>query len=187
MKERSSSRLEKFEVQQKLIVVVLCVAANVALGKLSNVMALPFTMDTIGTIVGATILPLPLAIAVGVTSSLAASVVINPVFIYFTGTQIVIALVAFFLAKKNLFSSIGLSLFAGLLIGVASAIVSAPVIALVFGGVSVPSISAVNALLLASGKGLWESVIAGSLIVESIDKIFAGFVSYLIIRRLLVR
>ena len=99
-----------------------------------------------------------------------ASVVINPVFIYYIGTQIVIGLVALVLVRFKMFAKLWKAIISGLIIGIASAIASAPVTALVFGGISVPSITALNALFLASGKSLWESVIRGALIVESIDK-----------------
>jgi hypothetical protein len=45
-----------------------------------------------------------------------------------------------------------------------------------------PSITALNVVFLASGQTLWESVISGALIVESIDKSFAGFVAWLLMR-----
>jgi hypothetical protein len=58
------------------------------------------------------------------------------------------------------------------------------VTAIVFGGVATPSISAVNAVFLATGQSLWKSVLQGSLIVESIDKIVAGIIVWLTLRRL---
>jgi len=162
----------------------VCIAINIALGKLSSILLIPFTMDTIGTILSAFLLPFKFVVLVSILSSVVASVVINPFFIYFTGTQLAIGLCAYFLVKNNGFSTRVLSLFSGLIIGIVSAIVSAPVIAYVFGGVAIPSISAIGALFLASGVSLWKSVLSGSLIVESLDKIFAGGVAWYIIQRL---
>ncbi len=61
---------------------------------------------------------------------------------------------------------------------------SAPVTAILFKGVAVPSITAINVLMLSSGRSLWESVITGALIVESIDKTIAGFLVFLVLTRL---
>jgi len=170
--------------QKQVIYVAICIALNVGLGKVSNLLALPFTMDTIGTILSAALLPWPLVLAVGALSSVIASFVIHPAFLFYIGTQIVIGVVALFLVNTGMFKTVIKSAISGLLIGISSAIVSAPVTTIVFGGVAVPSISALNALFLASGKSLWASVLSGSLIVESIDKIVAGIVAWLALKRL---
>jgi len=170
--------------QKQLIFISVCIALNIGLGKVSNLLSLPFTMDTIGTILSAALLPWPLVITVGALSSIIASMVIHPAFLFYIGTQIVIGLVASILVKSQLFKTIPKSIISGLIIGIASAVVSAPVTAIVFGGVSVPGLTALNVLFLASGKSLWTSVISGSLIVESIDKVAASIVSCLAIKRL---
>ena len=87
------------------------------------------------------------------------------------GTQIAIALAAVLLFRLGMFSVLWKATLAGMVIGIVSAIVSAPVIAIVFGGVAAPAISALSAVLLASGRSLWASVIAGSLVVESITPV----------------
>ena len=162
----------------------VCLALNVGLGKVSNVLSLPFTMDTVGTVLAAALLPPPFVFLVGALSSVLGSVLIHPAFIFYAGTQIVIAAVALLLVRARLFARAPTAVLAGLIIGVASAVASAPVTAVVFGGVAVPSITALNAVFLASGRSLWQSVIGGALIVESIDKMVAGFVVWLALRRL---
>jgi energy-coupling factor transport system substrate-specific component len=183
--------VENIEQRQKFVkqitLIAVCLALNVGLGKISSILSLPFTMDTIGTILGAFILPWYLMLIVAALSSVVASIVINPVYIYYIGTQIVIGIVAFILVKLKMFEKLYKAIISGFIIGIASAIVSAPVTALVFGGVSVPSITALNVLFLASGKSLWESVIRGALIVESIDKVAAGAFVWYIIRRLKIK
>lgn len=166
------------------MVSAICIALNVALGKVSNLLALPFTMDTIGTILGATVLPWRFLLLVAALSSVVASAVINPAFIFYIGTQIAIGCAAVGLVSAGMFKSLSRSALAGLLIGICSAIVSAPVTAILFGGVAVPSISALNAVFLASGHSLWVSVFSGSLIVESIDKMVAGVIAWYAVRRL---
>jgi len=172
------------QYQKNFIYTALCVALNIGLAKTSSLLALPFTMDTIGTILAATILPWHLALLVGGVTSLIASIVIHPAFLYYVGTQIVIAIVALGFVKLNMFSTILKAAISGLIIGIASAVVSAPVTAIVFGGIAVPSITALNALFLASGSSLWTAVLSGALIVESIDKVVAGIIACLALKRI---
>lgn len=171
-------------IQRYFVMSAICVALNVGLGKVSNLLSLPFTMDTVGTVLGAAILPWPFLLLAAALSSIVASVLIQPAFMFFTGTQIAIAIVARLLLSVGMFKTLPKAALAGFLIGVCSAIVSAPVIAIVFGGIAVPSISALNAVFLASGHSLWVSVLSGSLIVESIDKIAAGVIAWYAVRRL---
>jgi energy-coupling factor transport system substrate-specific component len=161
----------------------VCIALNVSLAKVANLLALPVTMDAIGTIVAAALLPWPFLLMVAIASSLVAALVIHPAFALYVGTQICMAVAAKLLVRYGGFRTMGLAALSGFGIGIVSAVVSAPVTALVFGGVSVPSLTALNALFLASGSTLWASVIKGSLIVESLDKVFAGIVAWQILRR----
>lgn len=167
----------------QLMQVALCVALNVGLGKVSNLLGLPLTMDTIGTILAAALLPWWLTLAAALMSSVVAAVVIHPAFLAYAGTQAAIALCACALVRAGAFDGPWRAGVAGLALGIVSAAASAPVTAVVFGGVSVPTLTAVNALLLASGTSLWRSVITGALIVESVDKVFAGILAYHILRR----
>ena len=161
-----------------------CLALNVGLGKVSNLLSLPVTFDTIGTILAAVLLPWYMVLAVGCLSSFLGSLFIHPAFLFYTGTQVAIGLAAIVAVRLNLFSASWKAALTGLGIGVLSAAVSAPVTVIVFGGVAVPSITALNTVFLASGRSLWQSVLGGSMIVESLDKFFAGFGVWLILRRM---
>ena len=176
--------MDKLNITRYIVIAAVCIAMNVGLGKVANLLGLPFAMDTIGTIMSAALLPALLVLVVAVLSSIAASLIIHPAFLFFVGTQIVIALLAILFFRKKFFETPIYAGLAGLVIGIASAVVSAPVIAVVFGGVATPSISALSAVFLAAGENLWTSVIQGALIVESIDKIIAGILVYLLLKRL---
>ncbi len=159
-------------------------ALNVGLAKVANLLSLPFTFDTVGTILAAALLPLWSALLVSVLSSALGSIVIHPAFVFYVGTQVVICLAAFGALRLGLFARAWTAVLAGMAIGLLSALVSAPVTVVVFGGVSVPSITALNVLFLAAGNSLWRSVVTGSLIVESVDKAVAGLLASLVLARL---
>jgi energy-coupling factor transport system substrate-specific component len=161
-----------------------CLALNLGLGKVSSLLSLPVAFDTVGTILAAALLPWPFVLVVAVGSSLLGGLVINPVFPFYVGTQLAIALAAILAAHYRAFDRPLRALITGFLIGVLSAVVSAPVTAIVFKGVAAPSITALNVLLLSSGHSLWRSVITGALVVETIDKAIAGLLVWAVIRRL---
>ena len=53
-----------------------------------------------------------------------------------------------------------------------------------FGGVTLSGTTAINAVLLASGQSIWKAVLGGSLIIESLDKVSAAVLAWLVLRRL---
>jgi energy-coupling factor transport system substrate-specific component len=160
------------------------IALNLLLGKLAATLSLPVYLDTVGTIIAAVMLPWRYAVLVGVGTSLIAGVVIHPSFPFYAFTQATVATVIYLLAKKNWFSAWPKAVCAGLLLALIAAIVSAPVTVVVFGGVTLSGTTALNAVFMAAGKNVWQAVVTGSLLVESIDKVSACVIAWLVLRRL---
>ena len=176
--------MDSLNLTRNVIFAAALLALNVGLGKAANMLGLPLAMDTVGTILAAALLRWPWVLAVACLSSVLASIVIHPAFLFFMGTQIAIALAAMLLMRLHGFAGPVKAVIAGLIIGIVSAVVSAPVTAIVFGGIATPSITALNAVFLAAGNSLWKSVLQGALLVESIDKMIAGLIVWLTLRRL---
>lgn len=169
---------------RKAFVAASCLALNLSLAKAAALVSLPVYLDCVGTILAAALLPGWLAIAVAAATSLLGAVVINPYFAAYVGTQIVIASLALLSFRLNLFRSWWTAILAGFLIAACAAIVSAPVTVLLFGGVTLSGTTAINAVLIASGQGIWKSVITGGLFIESLDKPTAALLAWLTLRRL---
>lgn len=169
---------------KRISLAATCIAMNVVLAKVANVLNLPLYLDTPGTILAAVLLPGFWAVGVGAGTSIVGALTINGVWIYYVGTQVVLALAAILTVRYRFFVRWWTALLAGVILGVIAVVVSAPVTVIVFGGVTVPGPTAINAVLLATGRSLWESVIAGSLIIEMLDKPIAAFLSWLILMRL---
>jgi len=161
-----------------------CLALNLSLAKAAALVSLPVYLDCVGTILAAALLPGWLAIAVAAATSLLGGVVISPYFAAYVGTQIVIASVALLSVRLNLFRRWWTAVLAGGLIAVCAAIVSAPVTVLLFGGVTLSGTTAINAVLIASGRGIWKSVITGGMFIESLDKPTAALLAWVTLRRL---
>lgn len=167
-----------------VFIAAACLTLNVVLGKIAAMLSLPVYLDSVGTILAAALLPALYAGAVGVSSSLVAGLVINPYYPPYAGTQLAVALVAVFLCRSGAFRRWWTAILSGLLIGLVSVIVSAPVTVLLFGGVTLSGTTAINAVLIASGHSIWKSVIGGSFFIESVDKPAAALLAYLVLRRL---
>lgn len=159
-------------------------ALNIILAKGAALLSLPVYLDTIGTILAAVLLPLRYAFGVAALTSAVGSFVIHPAFGYYVLTQVSVCGVASVAIKHNLFSSTAKSTLAGTAIALTAAIVSSPVTVIVFGGVTLSSTTGINAVLLAAGNNLWQSVIAGALFIESIDKITVCIMVSLLLSRL---
>lgn len=164
-----------------------CLALNLTLGKIAAMLSLPVYLDTVGTILGAALLPPFYAVAMAVMTSLLAGILINPYFVAFAGTQFALALTAIGLFRMQGFRSWHSALLAGVALALVSVTMSVPVSVLLFGGVSLSGTTAINALFLATGQGLWRSVINGSLIVETLDKSASALLAWLVLHRLPAR
>ena len=177
-------RLKPIDLTRISVFGAVCIALNVGLNKLAVVLQLPVFMDTVGTILSAALIPPFFSILVGIVSNLLGGVITHPAIPFYIGTQIVIAMMAVIAYRKGWFENLWLALVTGLAIGIVSAIVSAPVTVLVFGGITEPGATAINAVLLATGHSLWSSVLSGTLIVSSIDKVVAAGIVWLLLQRL---
>ena len=162
----------------------VCVALNISLNKLAVVLQLPVFMDTVGTVLSGALVPPIFSVAVGVISNLIGGVVTHPAIPFFAFTQVVVSIMAIVGYRRGWFDRAWTAVLLGLAIGIVSAIVSAPVTVLMFGGVTEPGATAVNAVLLAAGHDLWTAVLSGTIIVSSIDKVIAALITMLVLKRL---
>src|SRR5512135_3064899 len=86
----------------------MLVALNISIGGIVHIIKLPIFLDAIGTIMATLLLGLVPGIIVGVLSFVLAAVLINPTYIWFIGTQTVIAIYIYLIASRFAgFKSIG--------------------------------------------------------------------------------
>ena len=171
-------------VMRAVVFSAVCIALNVGLNKVAAVLNLPVFMDTVGTVLSGAMVPPMYSVLVGVISNLIGGVVTHPSIPFYIGTQVVVSLMAIYGFRRGWFGTLPAAVGLGFAIGVVTAIVSAPITVLVFGGVTEPGATAINAVLLAAGHDLWTSVLSGSLIVSSVDKIIAAVVVWALLRRM---
>lgn len=158
------------------------IGLNLALAKLAALLSLPVYFDSVATIVSVALLPWYLSVTIAVCTSLFGSMIIDPYLAAYCGTQVTIALAAILCFRAGLLDSWLEAIVAGIVIAICAVIVSTPVTVLLFGGVTWSETTALTAILLDSGKNLWQSVIQGAILIESIDKTAATLLACLLLK-----
>jgi energy-coupling factor transport system substrate-specific component len=166
-----------------LTLIPLCVALNVVLGGLVHVLKIPIYYDAVGTILATILLGFFSGSLVGILSFALMAILVSPVYIYFLGTQVVIAgytyLVATYLAG---FKTIPRSIVSGIGLGIVAGIISAPVIVYVFGGATGSGRDLMTAIITASGQQIMKAVALSGLASEPIDKTVQVLTAVMLIR-----
>lgn len=156
--------------RRELALIPFGIALNLAIGTLVHALKLPVYVDSVGTIAVTLLVGMRAGILVGVLSFLLGGLLVNPVLPYFCGTQAAIAIYTHIVAKLGCFRRLGSTILAGIGLGVVAGIVSAPVIVLLFGGVTGSGASLVVAVLLKTGQGIYKAVLLSGLASEPMDK-----------------
>jgi energy-coupling factor transport system substrate-specific component len=163
----------------------MLIALNVAIGGIVHVVKLPIFLDAIGTILATLLLGLVPGIIVGVLSFLVAAAVISPVYVWFIGTQAVVAAVTFLLASRfAAFKSVGRVIPTGIILGIVAGIVSAPVIVAVFGGVAGSGRDLITAGLISTGQQIYKAVLLSGAASEPVDKLLQALAAFFILKSL---
>lgn len=165
-----------------LTFIPLAIAINVGIGAIVKVLNLPIYMDSIGTIIATLLLGWKRGAIVGVLGFVITSIFINPFAIYFIGTQVVIALVVDFFAKMTWFSNIWKVALSGIGLGIITAIVSAPVIILVFQGATGNGAALVTSFFAKMGNQIVNSVFLSGFSIEPIDKAIQCLIAFFVLK-----
>jgi len=170
---------------RQISLMAMLIALNVAIGGIVHIIKLPIFLDAIGTVLAVLLLGLWPGVIVGILSFVIASVLINPVYIWFIGTQAVIAMYIYVVATKLLaFSSFKKVVITGLTLGVVAGIVSAPIIVWVFKGVAGSGRDLITALLLGAGEQIYQAVILSGAASEPVDKLLQILAAFSILKTL---
>lgn len=175
--------MERENKMLALTFIPLAIALNIGIGAAVKALSLPLYIDSIGTIMATLLLGWKRGAIVGTLGFIITGVFINPFAPYFIGTQIAIALFTHFAARKGGFSTLPKTVLTGVLLGVVAAIVSAPVIVLVFGGATGNGAALLTALFAKMGNQIVQSVFMSGFSIEPIDKGLQCILAFFILRR----
>ena len=181
----------------RLVAIALCAALNFAIGIIVYLTKLPVFLDSVGTILCALLIAPDRRAAIvcafiagfiGVVLSLP----INPFLPWFSLTVLAIALVSALLTARatQTFRArplavpafAGWVVLCGVVTGVVAAIVSAPVVAYLFGGVTGSGSAFVVAFFLTAGQKLLQSTLYAGFTTEPVDKTLQVLLAALLYR-----
>jgi PAS domain S-box-containing protein len=186
MKTPTSSWSSRSSWVRALLLATAAIGINIALGYLvRHVLQWPLWLDSIGTIlVGALLGPLAGA-ATGVATNLLVGVVTdNHAALPFAITAAFIGWAAGYAAQLGAFDRLWRVALAGLLVGFGAALISAPIAAYVFGGLTDMGAAYLHALLEATGATIFQLTTLQGLISDPLDKVISFVAAWLLWRPL---
>jgi PAS domain S-box-containing protein len=166
--------------------IAAAILVNLVLGRfVQTVLQWPLFLDAIGTIaVGALLGPLAGA-ATGILTNVLGSVIQeSSTYLPYAITSAFIGWAAGYAAYLGAFKRWQTVLLTGLLVGIGSALISAPITAYIFGGVTGRGGDYLNAYLTAAGHSLLQAATIEGFIRDPVDKMVSFMGSWLLYRLL---
>lgn len=164
-----------------LTFIPLAIAINVGIGAVVKALNLPLYVDSVGTVLSTLLLGWRIGAVVGVLGFIVTAIIINPFAIYFVATQVAIALYVHFVGKKGGFKTILRTILSGIGLGFVAAVVSAPVIILVFQGATGNGAALVTSFFAKMGNQIIKSIFLSGFSIEPIDKALQCLLSFFIL------
>lgn len=177
--------MKKTTNELNLVFIIIGIGINISLGSISSVLKVPIYLDAVGTIIVTILLGLRAGIVTGVSSFILMTVTgLGPYYIYFSGTQVAISLMTYWLSSLGLFSTVLRVILSGVVLGIVAAVVSAPVIVYLFGGAETNGPGLITTFLIATGKTIAQSVLLKGISIEPIDKTLQCLLAIFLIKSL---
>ena len=180
MEKKKYSIKEDFSMLALLIIPV-GVAVNFVGGQLASILKLPMYLDTIGTIFAAMLCgPWVGAVTGGLTNVVTG--IANQVNFAFIPVNVIAGLVIGFLARKQMFSVWWKWLISMFVMAWVSIIVSAPIVVLVYGGVTGGGTSIITAAAMAAGANIWAAFFGTEGVFQVLDRIISFLICWAVIK-----
>ena len=171
-----------------LLLIPIAVAVNFVGGQIASGLKLPFYLDTIGTILVAMLCGPWVGAVAGLVTNLVMGIA-NPIYIPFAIVNVAVGLVTGFCARKGGFTLLGgiasywwKWLISIVLMAAVSIITAAPLVVIMFGGMTGSGTSLITAALVATGQNIWTAFISTELIFTVLDRIISIFFTIIIIK-----
>lgn len=168
----------KSSASVKTSLVLAFVALNLAVGGLVSFIKLPIFLDSIGIMMATILLGWEYGVAAAVITVGLGFFFVSPYLPFFVLTAVGIALTVEFLRRRNMYRNIVMTVVSGFIVAVISAILSAPVKAYLFGGVTASGSDLITALFLKTGHNMFEAVFLSGLSSEPVDKILVSIIVF---------
>ncbi len=164
-----------------ILIIPISVAVNFVGGQLASILKLPMYLDTIGTIFAGMLCgPWVGAVAGGLTNVVTG--IANPVNFAFIPVNILAGLVTGFLARKRMFNVWWKWIISMILMAVVAVVSSAPIVVLVYGGVTGSGTSLITAAAMAAGANIWAAFFGTEGIFQLLDRVISFIICRLVIQ-----
>jgi len=159
-------------------------ALNLSLGQLTALLKVPLYFDSIGTVLVAVLCGPWAAILAGCVANIVSSFMFSPTWVFFIPTVAAIGAFTGSWAKAGLFRKWYTTLPGGILQGILAAVISAPISAYLFSGITLGGTDFLVLYFRAVGKSILESTLLQGLASDPVDKTLTYMIAFLIVKRL---
>lgn len=164
-----------------LAMIPIGVAINFVGAQIANNLKLPMYLDSIGTFLVASVCgPIAGAITGAINSLISA--ISWPTAVAYLPVVVVYGLVVGWLAKKKWMTKVGTVILTGLIIAVGGVVLSTPITAYLYGGITETGQSVIIVALQSMGFGLLAATLISGVITELLDKVISMLICYWIIK-----
>lgn len=163
-----------------LLFIPIGVAINFVGGQVASLLKLPVYLDTIGTMLTAILSGPWVGAVTGLVSNIVTGIA-NPVNFWFIPVNVIVGLVVGYLSRKDMWRGWKL-IISFIIMDLVSLLVSTPIVVYVYGGVTGGGTSLLTAVLMATGKSIWQSVMSVEIIWTTLDRVLSYLVAMLIIK-----
>ena len=164
-----------------LLIIPVGVAVNFVGGQLASILKLPMYLDTIGTIFTAMLAGPWVGAVTGLLTNVVTGIA-NPVNFAFIPVNVIAGLVTGFLARHDWFKVWWKWILAMIIQAVVSIVVSAPIVVLVYGGVTGSGTSLITAAAMAAGVNIWAAFFGTEGIFTVLDRVISFIISWGVIK-----
>lgn len=164
--------------------VLAFVALNLTVGGLVSWLKIPVYLDSLGIVIATILLGWRSGFLCALLTVSLGFVFVNPFLTFYVLTSLAIASTVELLRRRNLYRNLATTLVSGLVLAIVAALFSAPVTAILFGGVTASGSDLLTAFFRSTGRSLLQSVLMSGLSSEPIDKLLVSTIAYLSLKGL---
>lgn len=165
------------------VLIPVAIALNIVLGQLATTLKLPAYLDSVGTVLVGVLAGPWAGAATGGLGTIVWST-FNPIILPFAIVAIVIGLLAGVWARLGVFRRVYLVPIGGALTGVVAALLSAPLSAFIYDGVTGAGTDALVAAFRAYGNSVLGATTRQGLALDPLDKLLSFVIAYILIQAL---
>jgi energy-coupling factor transport system substrate-specific component len=168
-----------------LALIPRAVALNLALGAVVSALKLPVYLDSVGTILVAVLAGPWAGVVTGIVSNSVLGMLVSPALFAFIPVAVVIGALAGVAGRMGAFRTLAGALAAGLVIGIAAALVSAVIVIALMGGLTASGTGLLTIAIRATfGVTVDSAAKIAAVVTDAMDKPLSCALVYLVLERL---